>query len=286
MTRQRDLETSDRFHVIARGADRQDIFTTDTGRHGFESLIGDAADLTGVVIEAYALMTNHMHVVVHAPDGSLPDFARLLLATHAIRYNRHTDRTGPLFDGRYHSVPIDGDRHFVATCRYVHRNPVVITGVDALPAYRWSSLGVLLGRRPSPSWLDLGHLVEIVDPIDHLASVRSSAVDDLGFHGFAPILRPRLDDIVLAAQAVVAAQDGLVPRGRFDPARSVAMMLAVELRAATTGEIATVFGVSPHAVRLAARRGRARSATDSRFARLHADVREDLVRTTPIRRHG
>ncbi|MEM8747309.1 MAG: hypothetical protein AAGF91_11450 [Actinomycetota bacterium] len=231
-------------------------------------------------------MTNHLHLVVQTPGESLPDFAQLLLATHAIRYNRHTDRTGPLFDGRYHSVPIDGDRHFVATCRYVHRNPVVITGLDALPAYRWSSLGVLLGRRAAPCWLDLQRLAEIVDPIDHLASVRSSAVDDLGFRGLEPILRPRLDEIVLAAETAVEAQAVVVPGGRFDPGRSVAMMLAVELRAATTSEIATVFGVSPHAVRLAARRGRARAATDSRFARLHADVLEDLVRTTPIRRHG
>jgi len=65
-----------------------------------------------------------------------------LTVTHVRRWHahHHTEGTGPLYQGRFKSFPIQEGEHFLTVCRYVERNPRRANLVKQAEAWRWSSL--------------------------------------------------------------------------------------------------------------------------------------------------
>lgn len=136
-----------------RGARRAPIFETASDARRFLELIGDAIDRTGAEVHAYCLMTNHFHLLVRSPDGSLADFVRHFAARYALTFNQRHGYDGPLFKGRYRSKPVGSDRYLSAVTRYIHRNPLDIRPSVPLDRYRWSSFGAYVGTMVGPGWL-------------------------------------------------------------------------------------------------------------------------------------
>jgi len=60
--------------------------------------------------------------------------------------------TGPLYQGRFKSFPIQQDEHLLTVCRYVERNPVRAKLVRRAQSWRWSSLWQR-GQAEGPEWL-------------------------------------------------------------------------------------------------------------------------------------
>ena len=92
---------------------------------------------------AYCVMPNHFHVVVGPTEITvLSGFMHRLTVTHSKRWHVHhgTAGTGPVYQGRFKAVLIDGDRHFVLACRYVERNPVEAGLVARAELWPWLSL--------------------------------------------------------------------------------------------------------------------------------------------------
>ena len=58
---------------------------------------------------------------------------------YASYYNKRRQRTGPLFEGRFRSEPVDECDYFITLLHYIHYNPVK-AGMTSKPGwYRWSS---------------------------------------------------------------------------------------------------------------------------------------------------
>src|SRR5947199_6709818 len=51
-----------------------------------------------------------------------------------------TTSTGPLYQGRFKSFPIQRDEHLLTAMRYVERNPLRANLVERAEQWRWSSL--------------------------------------------------------------------------------------------------------------------------------------------------
>ena len=62
--------------------------------------------------------------------------------THTQRWHahHHTVGTGPLYQGRFKSFPVQEDDHLLTVCRYVERNPLRAGLVPQAETWRWSSL--------------------------------------------------------------------------------------------------------------------------------------------------
>ncbi len=74
---------------------------------------------------AYCLMPNHWHLVLWPRrDGELSEYLRWVTVTHTQRWHAHyhTSGTGPLYQGRFKSFPVQSDEHLLKVCRYVERN--------------------------------------------------------------------------------------------------------------------------------------------------------------------
>jgi putative transposase len=123
------------------------IFDSDADRREYLGLLAEQGERFGLRFLAYCLMTNHVHlVVIPAEEESL---ARGIGEAHRLYTRMVNSRQGVrgyLFQGRFHSCPLD-EAHLVAAVRYVERNPVRAGLVQRAWEYGWSSARYHVGRR-------------------------------------------------------------------------------------------------------------------------------------------
>jgi putative transposase len=97
-----------------------------------------------IKLYAYCVMPNHFHLVLEPiTDGDLSLFMQLFLGLHAMRWHvsHQTTGHGAVYQGRFKAFPVQTDRHFLAVCRYVERNPVRAALVSGPELWTWSSFG-------------------------------------------------------------------------------------------------------------------------------------------------
>ena len=111
-------------HVMNRGADHRDVFQHDADCEVFLDALAIAVDRAGLEVHAYCLMTNHFHLLIRSQEGRLASGMQFLLGRFTRLVNLRVRRDGPLFRGRYASVPVGADHQILQVCRYIHFNPV------------------------------------------------------------------------------------------------------------------------------------------------------------------
>ena len=131
------------YHVLNRAVGRMRIFGKERDFEAFEEVIGQAKARLPMRVLAWCVMSNHWHFVLWPRgDGDLSEFMRWLTVTHTQRWHaaHRTSGTGPLYQGRFKSFPIQEDDHLWTVLRYVERNPLRANIVKEAEAWRWSSL--------------------------------------------------------------------------------------------------------------------------------------------------
>ena len=143
-------------HVIIRGIERRKIVDDDKDREDFVTRLGSIALDTETSIYAWALMTNHAHILLRSSTAGLPTFMRRFLSGYAIMYNRKHRRYGHLFQNRYKSIVCEEDPYFKELVRYIHLNPLragMVETLAKLDRYKWCGHGVIINRYQN-EWQD------------------------------------------------------------------------------------------------------------------------------------
>jgi putative transposase len=136
-------------HVMIRGIEGANIFWDDKDREHFLSRVGEIGKATETRILAWALMDNHVHMLLFSGSSGLSRFMRRLLTGYAVWFNRRHQRSGHLFQNRYKSIVCEEDGYLLELVRYIHLNPLrshVVGSLEELDRYRWSGHGVLVGE--------------------------------------------------------------------------------------------------------------------------------------------
>ncbi|HWP41498.1 MAG TPA: transposase, partial [Tepidisphaeraceae bacterium] len=145
------------FHVLNRAVGREKLFRKDSDYAAFEQIIEQVHRRLPTRLLSYCLMPNHWHLVLWPrEDGELSEFLRLVTVTHTQRWHAHYQRvgTGPLYQGRFKSFPIERDEHLLTVCRYVERNPLRGGLVERAELWPWSSLWKRTNQQPQQvPWL-------------------------------------------------------------------------------------------------------------------------------------
>lgn len=148
-------------HVIVRGIDKKRIFEDDQDREKFVFKLGTLARDTGTAVYAWALLPNHLHILLRSSACGLPRFMRRLLTGYALGFNRRYKRWGHLFQNRYKSIVCEEDAYFKELVRYIHLNPLragLVNDLKELNQFVWCGHGVLVGKRKS-DWQDQDYVL-------------------------------------------------------------------------------------------------------------------------------
>lgn len=145
------------YHVLNRRVGRLSLFNKPADYAGFEKILAEAHDRTGIRIAAYCLMPTHWHLLLWPrQDGDLSDVVRWMTVTHTQRWHvrRRSSGTGPVYQGRFKSFPVQSDGHFLTVARYVERNALRASLVNRAEDWQWSSLWRRVQGDPKfTSWL-------------------------------------------------------------------------------------------------------------------------------------
>src|SRR5580692_6316794 len=113
------------FHVLNRAVGRAMLFKKNGDYAAFEKVLQEGLEWQPMRVLAYCVMPNHWHLVVWPRhDGELSEFVGWLTLTHTQRWHAYRQSTGsgPVYQGRFKSFPIQEDDHLYAASRYVERN--------------------------------------------------------------------------------------------------------------------------------------------------------------------
>jgi len=131
------------YHLVQRGNNRDACFFEPENYQYYLELLRDKVPLYGVVLHAYALMTNHIHLLLTpSVNDSISRLMRVVGSRYAYYMNKTYRRSGTVWEGRHKSSLIDADNYLLKCYRYIEMNPVVANMVKRPEEYKWSSYRV------------------------------------------------------------------------------------------------------------------------------------------------
>ena len=128
------------LHIVQRGHNREPCFFAEEDYHTYLHWLGEALIKEGCALHAYALMTNHVHLLLTPKKAESVPQLIIALGRRYVQYiNKTYRRTGTLWDSRYKSSLIQAENYLLTCQRYIELNPVRAAMVDDPAHYRWTS---------------------------------------------------------------------------------------------------------------------------------------------------
>jgi putative transposase len=127
-------------HLLQRGHNRQAVFVDDDDRRQYLAWLLDAGAEHGLVVHAYVLMDNHVHLLATPERDDALSKAMQAVGRRYVRwFNRRHGRSGTLWEGRFRSSLVEADRYLLACQRYIESSPVRAGQVSSPADWPWSS---------------------------------------------------------------------------------------------------------------------------------------------------
>ncbi len=150
------------LHIIQRGNNRGACFFAAADYFVYLLHLRELAARFDCAVHAYALMTNHVHLLLTSRQSDDPSNLMKHLGQRYVQYvNRRYERSGTLWEGRFRSSIVQIENYLLHCHRYIELNPVR-AGIVAHPAdYPWSSFRAnAMGKSdslitPHPAYLAL-----------------------------------------------------------------------------------------------------------------------------------
>lgn len=136
-------------HIMVRGIEKRDIFYDDNDRDIFVKKLGDIISDTNTCCLAWALMPNHVHLLVRTGITSISAVMQRLLTGYAVIFNLRHERHGHVFHNRYKSILCEEEEYLLELVRYIHLNPLragFVGEYQALKKYPYTGHGSILGE--------------------------------------------------------------------------------------------------------------------------------------------
>jgi len=252
-------------HVTARGIERRLIFADDRDRAEFVRRLAKVLVECSIDCFAWALMPNHVHLVLRTGEVPLARAMARLLTGYAVYFNRRHERAGHLFQNRYGSILVDSESHLMALIRYVHLNPVrsgLIAGIGDLSHYPWTGHAVLMGNGaarfqviheilerfgtlPARARQRLERWMSLEDDRESSLPAREDAQD-------ASVVVDRLCGLLGTEAAALRSRP---PCRRASDTRAITAYLACVAFGYSQGAVGRALGVSQQAIHKAVRKG-------------------------------
>jgi putative transposase len=136
-------------HIMARGIEKRAIFYDDFDRDAFVDRLGNVILDTRTTCFAWALMPNHVHLLIRTGCTPISTVMQRLLTGYSIGFNRRHKRHGHVFHNRFKSILCQEEVYLLELVRYIHLNPLragVIIDYKSLETYAYTGHGIIMGN--------------------------------------------------------------------------------------------------------------------------------------------
>ncbi len=194
-------------HVIQRGNNKEKVFFEKEDRLNYLELLKKYSDKWQCPILAYCLMNNHVHLLARPKqEESLYKMMQGITLCYTQHINRKYEKTGRLWESRYHSCIVDKEQYLWAAARYIEQNPKRAKIVKKEEEYPYSSAKAHIeGKRDDILGEELFN--DIHQRKDYIAFIRESITEEemqrlkyatrtgrpFGSEGFIKKMEKRLD---------------------------------------------------------------------------------------------
>ena len=124
MARRMRIETSGFHHIINRGVNRGDIFSSTEDKEKFLEIVCEVSSRYDFKIHAYVLMNNHYHLLLENQRENLSHGMRQINSTYAKYYNKKYKRLGHFWQGRFKSWYVFDTNYLFVLFKYLEFNPI------------------------------------------------------------------------------------------------------------------------------------------------------------------
>jgi putative transposase len=165
------------YHVTNRACAGRTLFDSRAAYRAFIELLAETQAIRPTRLLAFCVMPNHWHLVIWADsDDAVERFVAWLSLTHAKRFNRFMNTSGPVYPKRYEAVPVECGANLYRLIRYVERNPCAAGLASRAAAWPWSSAAptsrIRLAEWPVPRPSDWEDYVEMEIESAELQEIR------------------------------------------------------------------------------------------------------------------
>jgi putative transposase len=139
------------YHIMWRGANRQEIFHDDEDCLTFLGMMEKYKKKCALEVYAWCLMNNHVHLLLKEGNESISMTMKRLGVSFVQYYNLKYGTTGHLFQDRFKSENVETNKYLFTVIRYIHQNPVKAGIAKQVDEWRWSSCLGYYGRNYYPN---------------------------------------------------------------------------------------------------------------------------------------
>ncbi|WP_458411766.1 transposase [Schinkia sp. CFF1] len=169
----REKSETGNYHIIWRGANKQEIFHDDLDSRKFLDILKNYKIKCALTVHAWCLMGNHAHLLVKEGNEDISVTMKRIGVSYAGYYNRKYITTGHLFQDRFRSENVDNNRYFRTVVRYIHQNPVKAGIVHSPSEWKWSSCLGYYGKGLYPeNLLDSSEMLGMISTDTRIARDR------------------------------------------------------------------------------------------------------------------
>ena len=149
-------------HVTQRAAGKEPLFLEDGDYLYALHLIKEKSKKFNFEVFSFALMPNHIHLLLKVGDKDLSQAMKNLFESYAMYFNKKYERKGHLFCGAYRCAMCFDNSYLLAASLYIHLNPVKARITEDPLKYRWSSCSVYLKPTFKKTFLNDKFILQIL----------------------------------------------------------------------------------------------------------------------------
>ena len=144
------------YFVTARAAEQRFLLATPELRDWFQELFFAVLEAHGWQLEAWAILSNHYHLVAHSPEGDATSLSPMLQQLHS-RTTKELNRRDST-PGRtrlwqnFRETHLTHPRSYLARLHYVHQNAVHHGLVPVGSQWKWCSAQAFK-EAATPAWV-------------------------------------------------------------------------------------------------------------------------------------
>ncbi len=127
------------YHVISRGNNKSLIFHGENDYKTYLDILLQAKRLFGFCLYHYALMPNHVHLLLNPTGDKLSKIMHAIQMNYARYYCKKYNFVGHVWQGRFKSIVIENDAQLLSCGNYIEMNPVRAGLVNRPEDWEWSS---------------------------------------------------------------------------------------------------------------------------------------------------